>query len=886
MSGSPTSNLARRFMLPDLVLLVFEVGMIAGPLIAFFTLDAPERHLLFSAGPLVAVVAWSIWVIAIATWRQPIARALRRRRRNEPLDPEMRAEAYHAILRYPNRAMWLRVGLWGAGGTTVALLMHVRAGFPLENVLTVISVTTAHSFSVSVFRALWYERILARVRGVLLPDLDPLRDFADTYQRRLVLAALATGVLGAAGIAAFTYFFIPINLEQYLRLATYFPITIIALAAAWYVYARFAPRAIERYLAAALSKKPSEPLLRNDPRAIAAYRSAQTLPYTFALAKVAFWFAAEALLVVQSVWVFSVDWENAALMAGEAMVMTIGAALYEALWHRQTMRPILTHIAARHRPAPDVVRTPLSLRSKMLAAFGAITFFACGLSLFWSFMQFKTLATSFIQKESELRLDQTMAELRTRGATHHLATDEIVEVLRTKAAESAPPESVRDQGAFYYLPPGPDARPIGVGGGKKGPVALPWTGEALMRRLASGQMELSAQHMTGAYARLFVERNGTVEDEGSIAVLLPGYRNRGPSTVPQIQVLIFFFLVLLATSIGIVILVANDLTRPIRELERRADAMAKGDLMRPVVSAAGEADEVGRLTYAFEEMRRALNDKLRSSTEINLSLEQEVTRRTAELERRNRELKETLDQLHRAQDELVRSEKMASMGRLVAGIAHEINNPVNAVVNTVGPLEETVEGIVGASASEDVKDVKEMIRVIQRGARRTKEIVQALHNYSRGDEDRMVEVDLHRGIDESLELLRHHLKGGITVERRYGEDVPRVRGLAGQLHQVFMNLLTNAAQAISEKKGTGTITITTTRKENSVVIEVADDGPGIPPDLLPRIFDPFFTTKDVGAGSGLGLSIVHGIVERHGGTISVKSEVGKGTTFTVTVPIL
>src|SRR5439155_16103849 len=180
-------------------------------------------------------------------------------------------------------------------------------------------------------------------------------------------------------------------------------------------------------------------------------------------------------------------------------------------------------------------------------------------------------------------------------------------------------------------------------------------------------------------------------------------------------------------------------------------------------------------------------------------------------------------------------------------------------------------------------DISEMIKVIQRGARRTKEIVQALHNYSRGDDDRVVEVDLQRGIDDSLDLLRHHLKNGITVERDYG-DVGRVRGHAGQLHQVFMNLLTNAAQALGENGKGGTIRIATQRRNGQAVITLEDNGPGIPPEVLPRIFDPFFTTKDVGQGSGLGLSIVHGIVERHGGTIAVDSTVGKGTIFTVSLP--
>jgi two-component system, NtrC family, sensor kinase len=304
-----------------------------------------------------------------------------------------------------------------------------------------------------------------------------------------------------------------------------------------------------------------------------------------------------------------------------------------------------------------------------------------------------------------------------------------------------------------------------------------------------------------------------------------------------------------------------------------------------VSSIAAEADEVGRLIYSFEEMRRALSERLRSSTEINLSLEQEVTRRTAELERRNRELAEALEQLRLAQDELVRSEKMASMGRLVAGIAHEINNPVNAVVNTAGPLEVAIAEVAagGADKQPALAEVHDMIRVIQRGANRTKEIVQALHNYSRGDDDRQTDVDLERALDDSLDLLRHQLRHGITVEKRYG-GVGRIRAHAGPLNQVFMNLLTNAAQAISAAKETGTIEITTTRKPDQIEVTIHDDGPGIPPDVLPRIFDPFFTTKDVGKGSGLGLSIVHGIVERHGGRIDVDSSAEKGTTFVVSLP--
>jgi signal transduction histidine kinase len=338
----------------------------------------------------------------------------------------------------------------------------------------------------------------------------------------------------------------------------------------------------------------------------------------------------------------------------------------------------------------------------------------------------------------------------------------------------------------------------------------------------------------------------------------------------------------LALALGLTSLVVREVVEPIQALEARSEEMARGELARPV-PPSGEADEIGRLTVAFEEMRRSLRDRLRSTESINIDLEREVRRRTEALEQRNADLRDALEKLRRAQDNLIRSEKLASMGRLVAGIAHEINNPVNAVINSLGPLEDIVRqiGTAGhADAAELARSAEEMLTVVQRGAARTKAIVQALHNYSRGDDAVQREVNLARSVDDSLDLLRHRLRN-VQVKKEV-DPAARILGLPGQIDQVLMNLITNAAQALGEKGGM--IRVTAAVRGPQVLVTVEDDGPGIPPDILPRIFDPFFTTKDVGEGSGLGLSIVHGIVERHGGHIDVHSEAGKGTIFSMTFP--
>jgi signal transduction histidine kinase len=250
---------------------------------------------------------------------------------------------------------------------------------------------------------------------------------------------------------------------------------------------------------------------------------------------------------------------------------------------------------------------------------------------------------------------------------------------------------------------------------------------------------------------------------------------------------------------------------------------------------------------------------------------------------------------------------MASLGRLAAGVAHELNNPAGFIHGNMEILRECAVGIerllsVYESASlpphiaEQVETIKEeidyentltemrsMITDCHSGAERIRDVVQNLRTFSRLDEAEYKKVALHEGIESTIRLLsRYYSSDRITLHRDYC-DLPPVDCYAGQLNQVWMNLLANAAQAIGHDGGE--VSIRTRLEGETVTVSVCDTGGGIAPEHLSQIFDPFFTTKPVGEGTGLGLSITYGIVERHGGTITVESRVGSGTTFTVALPI-
>jgi signal transduction histidine kinase len=275
---------------------------------------------------------------------------------------------------------------------------------------------------------------------------------------------------------------------------------------------------------------------------------------------------------------------------------------------------------------------------------------------------------------------------------------------------------------------------------------------------------------------------------------------------------------------------------------------------------------------------------------MNAQLEQRVEERTAQLhatnarlEQSNRELADAYGELKGAQLQLVQSEKMAALGRLAAGVAHEINNPVSFIVSNVDPLRARVDEAISAppdDARELLGEARELIEIMGRGAERTAAIVRDLKSFSRLGEAARKAVDLSEGLEVSIRLLEPRWRGRITVHRDY-QPVPPVECDAGAINQVLMNLLANACDAIA---GEGNLWVGVRAAGDRVVVTVRDDGCGIPREQLAHVFDPFFTTKAVGSGTGLGLAIVHGIVAAHGGRIRVDSEVGTGATFTVELP--
>ncbi|HMA31913.1 MAG TPA: ATP-binding protein [Casimicrobiaceae bacterium] len=321
---------------------------------------------------------------------------------------------------------------------------------------------------------------------------------------------------------------------------------------------------------------------------------------------------------------------------------------------------------------------------------------------------------------------------------------------------------------------------------------------------------------------------------------------------------------------------------------------------------------VDRPRYTIEDLDRGQSlTSLLALVVANHRMHVEREGRILELSTLNATMQRMNEQLEDAQNQVVQSEKLASIGQLSAGVAHEINNPLAFVLSNFGSLEgylTTLFGLLGAYVEADDgmgasapaalaparaqrdgvdfaflrDDVRAIIDESREGLLRVKRIVQDLRDFSRGGTEEVWEtIDLHRALDSTLNIVRNEVKYKARIVRSYGE-LPEVECLPSRLSQVFLNLLVNASQAI---EGNGTITIETGSDASEAWVRFEDTGCGIAPENLGHLFEPFFTTKPVGQGTGLGLAVSNSIVRKHGGRIDVESEVGRGTRFTVRLPL-
>jgi signal transduction histidine kinase len=350
-------------------------------------------------------------------------------------------------------------------------------------------------------------------------------------------------------------------------------------------------------------------------------------------------------------------------------------------------------------------------------------------------------------------------------------------------------------------------------------------------------------------------------------------------------------------AIGILIgfWLSRSISVPVLALRDAANKVGDGDLTPRVINHSG--DEIGELARAFNKMVEDLYKAREGLNTANLDLTST-----------NQTLHKTVADLKATQDQLIQAEKMASLGQLTAGIAHEINNPINFVSANIQPLKDDLRDIlelVGVyekvikehlpkKEADEVQQLREKIKIemtlqevndllkgMEEGAKRTSEIVKGLRNFSRLDQNVFLSADINESLDSCLVLLNNSYKNRIKIVRQFAE-IPEVDCLPGQINQVFMNILSNAIQAVPDE---GTIFVRTWPVDNMVKISIRDTGTGMTDEVQKKIFDPFFTTKGVGKGTGLGMSISFGIIQKHNGRIELFSKPGAGSEFVITLPV-
>lgn len=384
----------------------------------------------------------------------------------------------------------------------------------------------------------------------------------------------------------------------------------------------------------------------------------------------------------------------------------------------------------------------------------------------------------------------------------------------------------------------------------------------------------------------------TVKKQYNIHLIIPQENDQYVNSIRDISKNLFC--IILAASFIIVFSLSRKISKPLSIMEETVSKIAKGDLSGRLEYTA--FDEINKLVQAYNMMANALQ-RLYSSLEV-------------QVQDKTKELKSAYTELQSTQAMMVHSEKMKSLGELVAGIMHEINNPINFIYGNMTHLsnysndliniideytkyneslkpeeKENIENLKQEIDYDFLKtDLPDLIKSCKEGADRAKNIIQDLKSFSRMEEATITDVNLPHEIDTTLNILHNKIKNKATIHKEFDENVPKVEAFGGQLNQVFMNILDNAVGAIKE---TGDIWIRMNEdKENkNLIIEIEDNGIGMDEETSRKVFNPFFTTKPVGQGTGLGMSITYKIIKNHQGNIRVESKQNVGTKFIITLPI-